>query len=51
MEKLKKFIVVEYFESWEPTIVMAKNEKEAIAKIFDDEEHNGEIVDCYEEKK
>ena len=45
-----KYKVTEYFESYENAIVEANSKEEAINKIWNDEEHNGEIIDCEEVK-
>lgn len=44
----KKFVVVEYFESYEKTIVEAETKEEAEEKIRTNDDHNGEIVEVYE---
>jgi hypothetical protein len=47
---MKKFVIVEWWESTEKTIVEANTKKEAIKKLRKDDEHNGDIIDCYEVK-
>ena len=45
---MKKYGVVEYFESTETTLVEANSLEEARDIIFNDDDHNGEIIDVYE---
>jgi len=45
---MKKYVVVEFFEIFEKTIVEANSKEEAEAKVLNDDEHNGDVIDCYE---
>jgi len=47
---MKKFVVVESFDCVEKTVVEANTAEEARDKIWNDEEHTGEIIDVYEQK-
>lgn len=44
----KRYVVVESFDITEKTIVEAESKEEAEKIIFEDEEHSGDIIDCYE---
>lgn len=48
MNKLKRFVVVEQWDITENTILEAENKDDAMDKLREDEEHNGDIINCYE---
>jgi len=44
----KRFVVVEQWDITENTMVEAETEDEAITKLQEDEDHNGDVINCYE---
>lgn len=45
---MKRYIVVEQWDITKNTIVEADTKEEAQTKLQEDEDHNGDIIDCYE---
>ena len=46
--KMKNYVVVESFDITEKTIVEAESKEDAEQIIRNDDDHSGDIIDCYE---